>query len=177
MRNLTHTRAARVATLQALAILDTAPEQCYDALTRVAALVCDMPIALVSLIDGDRLWFKAASGVDASETTSGSSFCCEAADHDAFLEVCDAREDPRFSAIGLVTGSLGVRYYAGAPLAVNGIPIGTLCVLDRKPNQLSEKQKSALQDLALLTTSLLQARSEAFRLLAMPKTWSAVPAG
>lgn len=170
MKSLTDTRAARVATLQALAILDTAPEQSYDALARVAALVCEMPIALVSLIDGDRLWFKAANGVDASETTSGSSFCCEAADDNGFLEVCDARQDPRFAAIGLVTGALGVRYYAGAPLAVNGIPVGTLCVLDRKPNQLSERQKAGLQDLALLTTSLLQARCEAFRLLATART-------
>ena len=170
MRTLTEIHAARVAKLQALAILDTPPEEAYDALTRVAVVLCGVPIALVSLIDGDRLWFKAACGLDASGTTSESSFCCEAADHSAFIEVCDAQADARFSAIGLVTGSLGIRYYAGAPLIVNGIPVGTLCVLDHKPNRLADEQKAALQDLAVLTTSLLQARGEAFRLLAEMKT-------
>lgn len=169
MTNLHEVRAARVAMLQALAIVDTPHEEAYDALTRVAVAVCGTPIALVSLIDGDRLWFKAASGLDASGTTSESSFCCEAADHSTFLEVFDAQKDPRFSGIGLVTGALGIRYYAGAPLIVNGIAVGTLCVLDHKPNRLSEEQKAALQDLALLTTSLLQARGEAFRLLAAGK--------
>ena len=163
-------RAARVATLQSLAILDTPPEQAYDALTRVAAALCGTPIALVSLIDGDRLWFKAACGLDASETTSGASFCCEAADHGTFLEVCDAQADPRFSGIGLVSGPLGIRFYAGAPLVVNNIPIGTLCVLDHQSRRLTEVQRAALQDLGVLATLLLQARVEAFRLLATGKT-------
>lgn len=161
---------ARVAALKALAILDTPREEVYDVLTRVAATVCSTPIALVSLIDGDRLWFKAAFGLDAAGTSSASSFCSEAASSNEFLEVCDASEDQRFCAIGLVTGDLGVRFYAGVPLVIGGVAIGTLCVLDRRPQRLNEKQREALQDLARLTILTLQARMEAFRLLSLAKS-------
>ena len=156
--------SARVARLQALAILDTPTEPTYDALTRVAGFMCATPFAIVSLIDGDRLWFKAAFGLDAKVATANSSFCCKAAEQRALLEVCDAQVDPNFAAIDLVTGPLGIRFYAGVPLVVNDIAVGTLCVLDDKPNRLSEQQKEALQDLAFLTTSLLTARIQTLRI-------------
>ena len=156
--------SARVAKLQALAILDTPTEPSYDALTRVAGFVCTTPFAIVSLIDGDRLWFKAAFGLDAKVATSKASFCCKAADQSALLEVCDAQVDPNFASTELVTGALGIRFYAGVPLVVNGIAVGTLCVLDCKPNRLSEQQKAALQDLAFVTTSLLTARIRPFQI-------------
>lgn len=161
---------ARVAALKALAILDTPREEVYDVLTRLAASVCSTPIALVSLIDGERLWFKAAFGLDAAGTSSASSFCSEAANRNELLEVCDASEDQRFCSIGLVAGELGVRFYAGVPLVVVGVAVGTLCVLDRQPQRLTEKQREALQDLARLTVLMLQARMEAFRLLSLAKS-------
>ena len=160
---------SRVAALKSLAILDTPPEAAYDAITRLAALVCGTPIALISLIDGDRLWFKSAYGLEVSGTTSASSFCCEAANVNQVLEVCDARVDRRFCGIGLVTGNLQIRYYAGIPLEVNGATIGTLCVLGQQPHQLTAVQTAALKDLSLLSTTLLRSRIEAFTLLSLAR--------
>lgn len=148
-----------------MAVLDTPPEEGFDALTRLAANVCDAPIALISLIDGERLWFKSMFGLETSSIESARSFCCEAANSKALLEVRSAQADPRFASIGLVTGGLGIRYYAGgAPIVYNGVGIGTLCVLDRTPRVQAEKSLRALVEMATIATVMLRARIDAFGL-------------
>lgn len=154
----------RVAALQAMAVLDTPPEEGFDALTRLAASVFDAPIALVSLIDGARLWFKASYGVEASECDSRHSFCSEAADSQSVLEVESARLDPRFADNSLVTGALAIQYYAGAPILHRGIAIGTVCVLDYTPRKASVQSLYALQEMANIATVMMTGRIDAFRM-------------
>lgn len=155
----------RVAALQSLAILDTPPEEGFDALTQLAAEVCEVPIAIISLIDGDRLWFKSAVGVSVSTIPSEHSFCCECAQSRSVLEVQDARADARFAGIGLVTGPLGVQFYGGAPIIYGGSAIGTICVLDSRPRKLPANALRALEQMARIAVVLLRARAEAFKLL------------
>ena len=155
----------RVAALHAMAVLDTPPEEGFDALTRLAARVCGTPIAIVSLIDGNRLWFKSVFGVTATSIDSSHSFCCEAANSKRVLDVPNARRDHRFSSNGLVTGELGIRHYAGAPIMYNGVGIGTICVLDIAPRTQTEEALSALGDMATIAAVMLRARIDAFSLL------------
>lgn len=159
----------RVAALEAMAVLDTPPEEGFDALTRMAAIVCETPIALVSLIDGPRLWFKSVHGLSTREIDSECSFCSEAANSKQRLEVQDALLDPRFVSNGLVTGSLGIRYYAAAPVMYNGVGIGTVCVLDYVPRILGERPLRALSEMANIAAILLSARIDAFRLFSATK--------
>lgn len=150
----------RAAALQKLAVLETAPEQGFDALTRLAANFCQTPIALVSLIDGQRLWFKAALGLGLAAIDSRRSFCCEAANSASPLEVGSARLDPRFARNELVTGPLGIQFYAGAPILYEDFAIGTVCVLDYVPRRLAPKSLHALDDLASIASVLLLARAK-----------------
>lgn len=156
----------RVAALQEMAVLDTPPEEGFDALTRLAANVCETPIALVSLIDGSRLWFKSTYGLTQRSIDSEGSFCCEVANSKRTLEVSDPRLDPRFANNALVTGNLGIRYYAAAPIIYRDIGIGTMCVLDVVPRKLGERPLRALAEMAHIATVMLTARVDAFRLLA-----------
>ena len=141
---------ARVAALRALGILDTPPEPNYDDLTRLAAQICQVPIALISLVDADRQWFKARVGLDPAETPRELSFCAHAIAEpqtDVFV-VPDASADPRFAANALVTGAPHIRFYAGTPLVTHdGWALGTLCVIDRAPRQLTPDQLHALTTL------------------------------
>lgn len=159
------TRRARVAVLQALAGIDTPPQEAVNVLTKLAASLCGAPFALVTLIDCERLCFHATYGLNADSMDRASSFCSDATDASEFLEVADARADPRFCNSSMVTGDLAIRFYAGVPLIVNGVAIGKLCILDRQPRQLTAEQREALNDLALLTTVILQARVDAFKTL------------
>jgi len=125
---------ARLAALDRLGVLDTAPEPAFDDIVRQAAERFGMPVALVSLIDVDRQWFKAAFGLDATESPRGDALCNHAIRSDEVMVVPDAAADPRFSENPFVTGETGLRFYAGAPLTVaGGLRIGTLCVIDRQP--------------------------------------------
>ncbi len=160
---------ARVAALHAMAVLDTPREEAFDALTRLAANACDMPIAIVSLIDGDRLWFKAISGLTATTIPSENSFCCQAANSKSLLNVPDARRDPRFAGIELVAGKLQIQSYIGVPIVYQGVGIGTVCVLDYVPRELGARTLNQLADLATVATALLTARVEAFHLFASSK--------
>lgn len=141
-------------------VVDSLPEAAYDDIVSLASILCDAPIALVSLIDRERQWFKASHGLDATQTRRDEAFCNHAIGEPAVLmEVSDARKDARFDANPLVTGDLAVRFYAGVPLVTEtGAAIGTVCVLDRKPRQLDAAQRSGLQALARLTMTLLDAR-------------------
>lgn len=154
----------RIAALQSMAVLDTPPEEAFDAVTKLAAAFAKTPIAIVSLVDGERLWFKSKVGVAASEIPSENSFCSEAATSRQLLHVTDARNDLRFNGNALVRGALQIQFYAGAPIVVNGVGIGTVCVLDYEPRSLDDIALNALADLGTIATSLLRARIEAFAL-------------
>lgn len=139
----------RQGALDALKLLDTPPEQRFDRLTRIARRHFGVPIALVSLVDRERQWFKSRQGLDASETRRDISFCGHAIVSDDIFCVPDALEDPRFADNPLVTGDPRIRFYAGAPLhAPDGSRVGTLCIIDGKPRRLSENELATLRDLA-----------------------------
>lgn len=145
--------AQRLDALHQVHILDTQPEEAFDEafddLTRLAAHLCGVPIAVVSLIDSDRQRFKSVLGMDICETPRSTAFCGHAILQDDVFVVPDALEDPRFTASSLVTGDPHIRFYAGAPLVTpEGLAVGALCVMDRVPRQLTEDQKAALQILA-----------------------------
>ena len=125
---------ARLAALTALGVLDTPPDAEIDVITRLAADRFGTPIALVSLVDGERQWFKSRYGLAVSETARRDSFCAHTLAHDGVMAVCDARSDARFAANPLVTGAPHIGFYAGAPLILrSGHKIGTLCVIDPRP--------------------------------------------
>jgi two-component system, sensor histidine kinase len=136
----------RLAVLRSLGILDTPPDLEYEELTKLAAEICHVPIALISLIDSDRQWFKSHRGLNVTETSRESSFCAHAINvPDEILVVPDAQRDTRFADNPLVLGDPNLRFYAGAPLVTHdGWALGTLCVLDRKPRDLSPAQLEAL---------------------------------
>ncbi len=141
--------AERLAALYALKVLDTPAEARFDRITRVAQRHFDVPIALVSLVDEERQWFKSCQGLDATETSRDISFCGHAILNDAILIVPDATEDPRFADNPLVTGSPKIRFYAGTPLhAPGGERVGTLCVIDTQLRAFGARDITMLRDLA-----------------------------
>ncbi len=154
---------ARLDALRAYAVLDSAPEDAFDDIARLAALICGTPMAAVSLVDADRQWFKARQGLALSETPRDVSFCDHALQEpDAVLEVFDATDDPRFATNPLVLDDPRIRFYAGAPLVTSdGHGLGALCVLDSSPRALSDAQRDALQALARQVVGLLEARRTA----------------
>jgi diguanylate cyclase (GGDEF)-like protein len=139
----------RLATLHSLKILDTPPEERFDRVTRLARQLFDVPIALVSLIDADRQWFKSRQGLDACETPRSISFCGHTILQDQPMIVEDACEDERFRDNPLVTGDPRIRFYAGYPLtAPDGSRLGSLCLIDTKSRTLSEQDLRNLSTLA-----------------------------
>ncbi len=150
----------RLDALRALAILDTHAEPRFDDITRLAAQICATPIALVSLIDEKRQWFKSKVGLGFDETPRDVAFCAHALDG-RVLVVPDALQDPRFADNPLVTGDEAIRFYAGVPLiASGGFTLGTLCVIDLTPRTLDESQLSALQVLSRQVMDQIQSRYE-----------------
>jgi PAS domain S-box-containing protein len=155
--------AERLARLRALAVLDSAPEPLFDSLTRLAAQIAGTPIALVTLIDEKRQWFKANLGLPgARETPRDLAFCAHAILQSELMEVSDARSDPRFADHPMVTGEPGIRFYAGAPLSLpGGARVGTLCVIDRAPRRLDDAQRAQLAELAQTVVQALLLRERA----------------
>lgn len=148
--------AERLSALRALMLLDTPPEERFDRLVRFAAEQLDTPIAMVSLVDGQRQWFKARVGLDDTESARDVSFCGHAILKEEVFVVEDARSDPRFEDNPLVVGEPHIRFYAGAPLsAPGGHRIGTLCVIDTVPRALSTLELSILEALRCLANEAL----------------------
>jgi PAS domain S-box-containing protein len=146
----------RLSSLHSLGILDTPSEERFDRITRLAMLALDVPIALVSLVDADRQWFKSCYGLDVSETDRDGSFCGHAILSDDPLVVEDACEDERFAGNPLVTGEPNVRFYAGFPLSDrDGHKLGTLCVIDRVPRRLTPQQGRLMTELASMAETEL----------------------
>jgi len=138
----------RLKTLRDLKLLDTPPEERFDRVTRLAKQVFSTEIALVSLVDADRQWFKSRQGLDAPETPRDISFCGHAILDDKIMVVNDATSDERFCDNPLVCGDPSIRFYAGYPLAApDGSRVGTLCVIDNKPRDISKDQLRLLREL------------------------------
>ena len=150
----------RLLALHECDILDTPREPLFDSLTQLAAQVCEAPIALVSLIDSQRQWFKSNQGLfDMRQTSRDIAFCAHTILSDQLLEVPDARRDVRFMSNPLVTHEPRVRFYAGVPLRdARGFGLGALCIMDYQPRRLTQVQRQALESLARLATALLEQR-------------------
>jgi len=155
----TASEPTRLAALRSYDVLDTPPEESYDAITKIAAEICGTPIALVSLIDGERQWFKSRVGLDASETSRDLAFCAHAIHGSKLFQVPNALLDDRFRDNPLVAGAPDIRFYAGMPLEnSDGHALGTLCVIDRQPRELTTGQQEALKNLGVLVIQLLELR-------------------
>lgn len=153
----------RLAELRALDLLDSGSEERFDRVTRLAQRLFDVPIALVSLIDADRQWFKSRQGLDAAETSREISFCGHAILGDDILHIPDAAADLRFADNPLVTGDPSIRFYAGYPIkGPGGSKLGTLCVMGREPRQLSEDDEQTLRDLGEMVEREVAAAHLAF---------------
>lgn len=153
------TEAARLAALDRYAILDTDPEQSFDDLVILASYICKTPIALLSLLDDHRQWFKSTVGVQVRETPLEMSICAHAIKQEDLFIVPDTLQDARFRENPLVVGEPHIRFYAGAPLInEDGFALGTLCVLDRQPRELDLEQKQALKSLRQLALKQMELR-------------------
>ena len=136
---------ARLQALHGYKILDTDPEKAFDDLTILASHICETPVALISLIDSDRQWFKSRVGLSVSETPREVAFCNIAIQQSDLFIVPDATKDPRFSSNPFVVSDPKIRFYAGAPItSSDGHPLGTLCVVDLVPRELTVNQQNAL---------------------------------
>src|ERR1700745_1694516 len=150
---------ARVAALQKYAILDSEAERAFDDLTLLASYVCKTPIALISLVDEDRQWFKSKIGLSVRETPRQGAFCSLAVQHPDVMVVPDTLQDERFRDNPLVLSEPRIRFYAGAPLInEDGYALGTLGVIDQTPREITQDQKEALQALSRLILAQLEFR-------------------
>lgn len=149
------TEIGRLNTLTSLSVLDTEEEERFNRITRIAKKTFNTPIALVSLVDENRQWFKSCIGLDVRETPRNISFCGHAILNDEILVIPDALEDSRFVDNPVVTGDPNIRFYAGCPLTVHNSRIGTLCIIDTKPREISEEDLVLLKDLSALVESEL----------------------
>ena len=151
---------ARLNALRDYQVLDTAPEQCFDDFTCLAAHICQTPISLISLIDSDRQWFKSSVGLDVQQTHRDVAFCSHAIlKPEKLMVVPDTHEDERFRSNPLVLEDPNIRFYAGAPLVTpKGLALGTLCAIDRVPRELSEQQLNALLALSRRVVAQLELR-------------------
>jgi len=162
--SMIHDEAARLSVVRRYDILDTPPDGAFDRVTELAADLFSTPISIISVVDHDRIWFKSHRGVDVSEIGREPGLCASAIlQNDPWL-VKDARSDPRTLANPLVAGAFGLRFYLGVPLRTHdGFNLGTLCVIDREPRTVSERQIEQLSRLASLVMDQLELRLSARR--------------
>src|SRR5882757_1134293 len=154
-----NTEARRLKVLWQYEILDTVPEEVFDDLTELAARICEAPIAMITLVDENRQWFKSKIGVTVKETSRDISFCAHAINQEDLFIVPDAAKDERFATSPLVISEPKIRFYAGAPLITpDGYALGTLCVIDKVPRELRPDQKQALRILARHVMTQLELR-------------------
>ncbi|RBH92138.1 GAF domain-containing protein [Xanthomonas oryzae pv. oryzae] len=158
--------ASRQQVLDGYRIVGSLPEDTYQDVVQVAASLCDTPIALMSLVDRDRQWFKAQLGLGLQQTDRSQAVCDHAIrSPDQLMEVPDLRKDSRFADISMVTGDTGARFYAGMPLVTEeGVALGTVCALDTEPRTLTDIQRTGLQALARVTMRLLNERKRDLQL-------------
>jgi GAF domain-containing protein len=157
--------AERLAALKEYHILDTGAEQSYDDITILAAHICNVPIAMISLVDEVRQWFKSRVGLEQQQTSRDVAFCAHAILQNKPLIVRDATKDRRFADSALVTGEPHVRFYAGFPLInPEGLALGTLCVNDRQPRRLTAEQLKTMRALSRQVMALLELRRVSARL-------------
>jgi anti-sigma regulatory factor (Ser/Thr protein kinase) len=151
--------AERLKALRQYRILDTDPEQAFDDLTLIASQICGVPIALISLVDEDRQWFKSRVGIEVRETSRSVSFCAHAILQQGIFTIADASKDARFCDNPFVQGDPHIRFYAGAPITTqDGYALGTLCVIDYVPRELTDEQKNALRALQRQVAAQLELR-------------------
>jgi GAF domain-containing protein len=157
--------AERLDAVRRYEILDTPRDGAFERITRIASLVLDVPIAIVTIVDHDRIWFKSAHGLEGVEQIDRvPGLCASAILSDEVYLVRDAKIDPRTLANPLVAGEFGLRFYAAAPLrTAEGFKLGTMCVIDREPRELSDEQARVLEDLAALVVDELELRLAARR--------------
>ena len=149
----------RLAAIRRYEILDTPADGTFDRITALVARLFSVPIAIVSLVDHDRIWFKSHHGLDAQEICRDPGLCASAILQDEVYTVLDAKMDPRTLANPLVAGEFGLRFYAAAPLTTrDGFNLGTLCILDFKPSTISDAQKETLKDLASIVVDEMELR-------------------
>ncbi len=151
--------SARLEALRRYRILDSGREQAFDDITALAAFICQAPIAVMTLVDSERQWFKSKVGLQTDETHRNHAFCAHTIFQGKMLVVEDATEDVRFSSNPLVTGDPSIRFYAGAPLLTSeGHGLGSLCVIDRRVRKLNAEQTAALEALARMVVTKLELR-------------------
>jgi len=157
--------AQRLEALRRFDVLDTPRDGAFDRITRLASEILEMPISIVSLVDHDRIWFKSTHGLEGvDEIDRVPGLCASAILGEEIWEIKDAKVDPRALANPLVAGEFGLRFYAGSPLRTgDGYNLGTLCVIDKRPRALTEKQARVLDDLAALVVDELELRLAARR--------------
>lgn len=160
-----HTSGAeleRMAAVRRYDILDTPPDGAFDRITRIAARLFDVPIAIVSIVDHDRIWFKSHHGLDVAEIPRSPGLCASAILNNEPWVLTDAKLDPRSLSNPLVAGEFGLRFYAGVPLRTfDGFNLGTLCVIDKAPREVDEKELANLQDLAAIVMDEIELRRSA----------------
>lgn len=140
---------ARIENLRKYDILDTPADGCYDEMTSLASKIFDVPIAIITLVDADRIWFKSSYGIDVEQIPRSPGLCTSAILSDDIYIVENARVDPRTLANPLVAGVLGLQFYAAAPLrSSEGFNLGTFCLIDQKPRQMTLKEASILRQLS-----------------------------
>lgn len=168
MTAATHDEEERLAAIRRYDILDTPPDGAFDHVTELAAQIFDVPIALVTIVDEDRIWFKSRYGLDGvSEIPRSPGLCASAILQDSPYVVEAARKDPRTLANPLVAGSFGLQFYAASPLrTADHYRIGTLCIIDRQPRLFSPKQAEVLQNLSRVVVDEMELRLSALRAIA-----------